>query len=82
MAELLAERLALEIAPEISERFRAGDIRHCFADPSQARRVLGFETKVRLEDGIDEVIAFVRLEAPEDKVESAQAELARRGLAR
>jgi dTDP-L-rhamnose 4-epimerase len=82
VAELLAERLGLGIAPEITERFRAGDIRHCFADPSHARQVLGFEAKVRFEDGVDEVIAFAKSQTPEDKVESAQDELARRGLQR
>jgi dTDP-L-rhamnose 4-epimerase len=82
VAELLAERLGLGIAPEITERFRAGDIRHCFADPSHARQVLGFEAKVRFEDGVDEVIAFAKSQTPEDKVERAQEELARRGLQR
>ncbi len=82
VGELLAERLGLAIAPEITERFRAGDIRHCFADPTFARKTLGFEARVSLEDGIDEVIAFVRAQKPEDKVESAQAELVARGLAR
>ncbi len=82
VAEVLAERLGLRIAPEITERFRAGDIRHCFADPSHAKRVLGFEAKVRFEDGVDEVIAFAKSQTPEDKVESAQDELARRGLQR
>ena len=82
VAELLAERLGLGISPEITERFRAGDIRHCFADPARARSTLGFEARVRLEDGIDEVISFVRAERPEDKVESFEAELTKRGLAR
>ena len=82
IAELLAGRLGLEIAPEVTGRFRAGDIRHCFADPTHARRTLGFEAKVRLEDGIDEVIAFVRAQQPEDKVDGFEAELVNRGLAR
>jgi dTDP-L-rhamnose 4-epimerase len=82
VGELLAERLGLAIVPEITERFRAGDIRHCFADPSFAKRTLGFEARVKLEDGIDEVIQFVRAQTPEDKVENAQAELLKRGLAR
>ncbi len=82
VAELLAERLGLEITPEITQRFRAGDIRHCFADPTQARKTLGFEAKVRLEDGIDEVIEFVRSQRPEDKVDGFEAELVNRGLAR
>jgi dTDP-L-rhamnose 4-epimerase len=82
IAELLAERLGLEIRPEVTGRFRAGDIRHCFADPTHARRTLGFEAKVRLEDGIDEVIAFVRSQTAEDKVDGFEAELVKRGLAR
>jgi dTDP-L-rhamnose 4-epimerase len=82
IAELLSERLGLEIAPELTGRFRAGDIRHCFADPTHARRTLGFEAKVRLEDGIDEVIAFVRSQKAEDKVDGFEAELMKRGLAR
>ncbi len=82
IAELLAERLGLELTPELTGRFRAGDIRHCFADPAHARRTLGFEAKVRLEDGIDEVIEFVRGQKPEDKVDGFEAELLNRGLAR
>jgi dTDP-L-rhamnose 4-epimerase len=82
VAELLAERLGLAIAPDVTGRFRAGDIRHCFADPSFAQKTLGFTAKVRLEDGVDEVIEFARAQHPEDKVESAQDELARRGLTR
>lgn len=82
VAEVLAERLGVRIAPEITERFRAGDIRHCCADPSQAKQTLGFEAKVRFEDGVDEVIAFAKSQKPVDKVESAQDELAKRGLQR
>ena len=82
VAELLAERLGLKIAPDITGKFRAGDIRHCFADPGHAKRVLGFEAKVRLEDGIDEVIEFARSQKPRDDAEKANRELTERGLAR
>jgi dTDP-L-rhamnose 4-epimerase len=82
IAELLAERLGLEIAPEICERFRSGDIRHCVADISRARSELGYAPQVALEQGIDEVIEFVRAERPLDRVEHAAAELVARGLAR
>lgn len=82
VAELLAERLGLDIEPEITHRFRAGDIRHCYADISRATKELGYEPKVVLEDGIDEVIAFVRDQQPEDHVDQATDELLRRGLAR
>ncbi len=82
IAELLAERLGVDIQPEIVKRFRAGDIRHCFADIEHTRTSLGFEPQVRLEDGIDEVIEFVRLQNPEDSVEQAAQELEKRGLVR
>lgn len=82
IAELLAERLKLDIRPEVTGKFRAGDIRHCFADIERARRELGFEPRVRLEDGIDEVIEFVRRQTAEDGVDRAADELKKRGLVR
>ncbi|HTO70654.1 MAG TPA: SDR family NAD(P)-dependent oxidoreductase [Myxococcota bacterium] len=82
VAELLAERLGKKLAPDVTGKFRAGDIRHCFADPSGAKRVLGFEPKVRLEDGIDEVIQFVRDQKPRDDAARATRELVDRGLTR
>src|SRR4051812_3429982 len=33
------------ITPEISNSYRVGDVRHCFADIRAARRVLGYEPK-------------------------------------
>jgi len=82
VAELLAERLGMDIEPELTGRFRAGDIRHCIADPERARKALGFEARVPLEEGIDEVIESVRAELPHDGVEAAARELEQRGLAR
>jgi dTDP-L-rhamnose 4-epimerase len=82
IAELLASRLGLDIKPEVTGRFRAGDIRHCFADISLARAELGFEPRVALEQGIDEVIEFVRQASAVDHVEQATLELAKRGLIR
>jgi dTDP-L-rhamnose 4-epimerase len=82
IAELLAQHLGLEIKPEITGRFRAGDIRHCFADISRARTELGFEPRVALEEGIAEVIAFVREARAVDRVDEATRELTQRGLIR
>ena len=31
-----------DIEPEVSGQFRAGDIRHCFADIAAAKRLLGY----------------------------------------
>jgi dTDP-L-rhamnose 4-epimerase len=40
------------IHPEVSGQYRVGDIRHCFADIRAARRVLGYEPTVSLDDGM------------------------------
>jgi dTDP-L-rhamnose 4-epimerase len=82
VAELLAEKLGKKIAPDVTGKFRAGDIRHCFADPGEAKRVLGFEAKVRLEDGIADVIEFARNQKPRDDAAKANRELSERGLTR
>jgi dTDP-L-rhamnose 4-epimerase len=42
IAETLARVLGKEIGPELAGKFRAGDIRHCFADVTLAREALGF----------------------------------------
>ena len=82
VAELLADRLGLDLAPDVTNRFRAGDIRHCYADITRARDELGYEPTVRFEDGVSELIDWVREESAEDHVEAATQELIERGLAR
>jgi dTDP-L-rhamnose 4-epimerase len=82
IGRLLARELGLAIEPEISGRFRAGDIRHCIADPSAAARDLGFEARTALADGMRELLAWLRTQAPEDRVDGARAELEARGLTR
>ena len=36
----------------MTERFRAGDIRHCFADTERISKELGYAPRMTLEDGI------------------------------
>ena len=69
-----------DIAPEIVGKYRVGDIRHCFADITKARRVLGYEPQVTLDDGMAELAAWLEGQAAVDKVSQASAELAARGL--
>ena len=46
-----------DIEPVITGKYRVGDVRHCFADLSLARRLLGYESEVRLEEGLPRTIA-------------------------
>jgi dTDP-L-rhamnose 4-epimerase len=65
---------------EITGRYRAGDIRHCFADIGEARQLLGFEPQVTLEEGLVELAGWLEGQVAEDRVEQASRELAARGL--
>ena len=80
IAELLAAVLGKAIEPEISGKYRVGDIRHCFADISLAREVLKYEPAVTLEDGLLELSEWLRDQAATDRVAEASRELASRGL--
>jgi dTDP-L-rhamnose 4-epimerase len=81
VAARLARVLSKEqIAPEILGKYRVGDIRHCFADISKARRVLGFSPQVTLDEGMAELAAWLESQAAVDRVAQASAELSARGL--
>jgi dTDP-L-rhamnose 4-epimerase len=80
VAELLARHLGVEVAPEIVQQFRAGDIRHCYADIGKIQRVLGYRPSVTFEDGLDDLVTWAREQRPEDAVERARQELAAKAL--
>ena len=81
IAERMAEALGKPyVGPEITGKYRVGDIRHCFADVSLARTVLGYEPQVRLEEGLVELAEWLEGQTAADRVDAASAELAARGL--
>ena len=81
VAQLLAKQLGVDIDPEVTGKFRAGDIRHCWADPTRAEKLLGFTAEIPLEAGVAELIDWVSNQTADDRVDKAYAELGRRGLA-
>ncbi|HEV8542423.1 MAG TPA: SDR family NAD(P)-dependent oxidoreductase [Verrucomicrobiae bacterium] len=81
VAERMAKVMGLTfIEPQITGRYRAGDIRHCFADISQARRLLGYEPRVSFEEGLEELVTWLEGQVAVDRVAQASAELSARGL--
>jgi len=80
VAYALANGLGVDIEPEIVGQYRAGDIRHCYSDITRIRQTLGFEPRVRFEEGMADLVAWVRDQEGADLVEEARAELERRGL--
>ncbi len=81
IAARMARTLGREdITPEITGKYRAGDIRHCFADISLAREVLGYAPQVSLEEGLREIAVWLEGQVAYDRVAEASSELAQRGL--
>ena len=68
------------IEPEITGKYRAGDIRHCFSDNAKATSLLGFIPSVDFEYGLDELAAYLADQIAEDHADRATEELTRRGL--
>ena len=80
IARTLAELLNLDIEPEVTGRYRKGDVRHCYADISLARERLGYEPQISFADGMRELIAWAQDAPAEDKFELAARELEAKGL--
>ena len=82
VAERMAAALGKDaIRPEITGKYRVGDIRHCFADITLAREVLGYKPQIGLDEGIVSLASWLEKQqfAP-GRVPDARAELALRGL--
>jgi dTDP-L-rhamnose 4-epimerase len=81
VAMLLAEAMECpQLRPLLLGKARAGDIRHCFADITKARTLLGFTPARPLEHVIGEVAAWVRSSDARDHGENARRELEIHGL--
>jgi dTDP-L-rhamnose 4-epimerase len=82
----IARRLARvtgreELEAEVTGKYRVGDIRHCFADITLAREILGYEPQIALDTGMAELAEWLEGQTVEDRVDSAHGELMARGLA-
>jgi dTDP-L-rhamnose 4-epimerase len=80
IASDLAAVLGRRISPHVTGKYRAGDIRHCFADISKIKSTLGFAPSINFRDGLEELAGWLAGEIAEDHVEHATAELEARGL--
>jgi dTDP-L-rhamnose 4-epimerase len=80
IARALSDGLGVDVRPQRLDQYRAGDIRHCYADTSRASALLGFEASVSLEDGMADLLRWLEDQEAEDRVEVATEELTVRGL--
>ncbi|MEM0089738.1 MAG: SDR family NAD(P)-dependent oxidoreductase [Nitrososphaerota archaeon] len=82
VANMLTELISEKIRPYVSRTFRKGDVRHCYADTSNAERFLGFKAKHDLYDGLKELVNWGRAHgwSAVDLFEKSLEELRTRGL--
>ncbi len=80
IADTLAATLGTEVEAEITGKYRAGDIRHCFGDISRARELLGYQPKHELAGAVGELVEWLREQSAVDRVDEAASRLATFGL--
>ncbi|MGD9049953.1 MAG: GDP-mannose 4,6-dehydratase [Anaerolineae bacterium] len=81
VAEMLSQQLTGgRVKSQILNQYRAGDIRHCYADLTKARRLLGFEPKITLQDGMGDLLAWVKEQTAIDRFDQVEKELAAKEL--
>jgi dTDP-L-rhamnose 4-epimerase len=81
IADQMMKALGVDhIRPIITGKYRVGDIRHCFADISSARKILNYEPRISLEEGLVELAQWLSRQIALDRLEEASAELMQRGL--
>jgi len=76
----IAAALGKRISPQISGKYRVGDIRHCFPDISLSEKLLGYRPRVTLKDGLLDLAAWIETQTAVDRFTVAQDELTLRGL--
>ena len=72
--------LGRDLEPQVTGKYRVGDVRHCFADISKAAEVLGYRPEVAMDDGMSELAGWLEGQVAIDSVDAATSELAARGL--
>ena len=80
IAAELGKALGVRMPMEITGKFRAGDVRHCFADISASQRFLGYRPRVTLKEGMRELAQWLQEQEAKDHVDEAMQRLAVHGL--
>lgn len=77
LAKVMGRR---DLKPLVTGKYRAGDIRHCFADIEKSRTLLNFNPRVEFTRGLEELAEYLAGQIADDHVEKATKELESRGL--
>lgn len=82
VAEALVKLHGAALAPEVRGAYRAGDVRHCFADVSRISSKLEWRAQVPFEEGLGDLVGWSAARSATDRFAQAEAELERHGLVR
>jgi dTDP-L-rhamnose 4-epimerase len=80
MARVIAKRFGRDLAFQPSYQYRSGDVRHCWADITKIRRLLGFAPRTLFPAGLDDVLTSVESVLDPGRTDVAHSELVQRGL--
>jgi len=80
IAETLGATLGVRVPAEITGKFRAGDIRHCFGDIALAQRLLDYCPRYYLQSAVGELVEWLHSQSAVDGIEKASSQLAAFGL--
>ncbi|MBA7659755.1 dTDP-L-rhamnose 4-epimerase [subsurface metagenome] len=80
IAQALIKELGSSIDIDVVSKYREGDIRHCYADISKIQSVLGFQPRVKFEEGISDLVEWVKRQKAVDQFEKSQRELKEKKL--
>ena len=68
------------VEADVLGRYRAGDVRHCFADCSKLRNQLGYSPSMNLKDGIADLAEWLKSQSSSSVVAGALSQLQQKGL--
>ena len=80
VARALGRALGTHLPAEITGKYRAGDVRHCFADIAAANQMLTYSPRTSPDEGMDELASWLKSQQAEDQVELALKQLNVHGL--
>jgi len=80
ISKILAKLYGKKILPEVTNRFRKGDVRHCYADISKIKKVVGFRPEIRFNEGMKLLVDWAKSVDAIDMYDKAENELKKRNL--
>lgn len=80
IATIIGTALGKKELVKVSGEYRKNDTKHCYANISKAKKLLGWEPEISLKDGFEELIKWGETQDAIDNFSSAEKELKKKGL--